>query len=278
MSRILIIPDVHNRTEFVESIIKRVEHDEVIFLGDIFDDFGDDPYIISEVAKWFKWSVHQKNRTHLCGNHDVHYWFADNRNTRCSGYEQFKSMAINDIVSKVDWEKLKFFTILGDKWLLSHGGVHPFWINTKEVDGAVSLKESLETDSILAKKKLYAKDGHWFTAAGHARCSSARYAGGLLWCDWNKEFVPIKGLHQIVGHTPQHNPYWMILNSNNSFEKLFVSANISDPNVKNIVLDTDLKNDNSYNICIDSGPGSQYYAIYEDGKLTIHHVDNIGKS
>src|SRR4051812_1832567 len=104
----LILPDVHNRHELVEKIIKSVKPDQTIFLGDYFDDFGDDPHIIAETAHWFTYSVNQKNRIHICGNHDIHYWFADNPHVRCSGYDQFKSIAVNDIVQLKDWEKLVF--------------------------------------------------------------------------------------------------------------------------------------------------------------------------
>ena len=50
----LILPDVHNRWEKVEKIIKSVKSDKVIFLGDYFDDFGDNPQIIADVADWYR--------------------------------------------------------------------------------------------------------------------------------------------------------------------------------------------------------------------------------
>lgn len=275
MAKILIIPDVHNRCSDVESIIKRVAHDEVTFLGDYFDDFGDDPNVIRDVADWFKFSVNQKNRTHLCGNHDVHYWFAQNKTTRCSGYDYAKSIAISDILTTRDWEKLKFFSVIDDKWLLSHAGIHPDWITSKEIPTLTSVKQNLEHESVLAIKKFYNNDGHWFGEAGYGRSYRARNAGGLLWCDWNDEFMPIRGIHQIVGHTPQFNPNWKIIESDTSYKRQFVSPMESDKNVRNVVLNDELKNDNSYNICLDSQPGSQYYAIYENGKLTVHNVNDI---
>jgi hypothetical protein len=36
---------------------------------------------------------------------------------------------------------------------------------------------------------------------GRGRGGIAR-VGGVVWADWNTEFVPIEGLNQVVGHTP----------------------------------------------------------------------------
>ena len=268
----LILPDVHNRWEKVEKIIKSVKSDKVIFLGDYFDDFGDNPQIIADVADWFHHSVNQKNRVHLAGNHDLHYWFKDNKAMRCSGYEQFKSITINDFVTKNDWEKLKFFHILDGKWLLSHAGVHPSWIDYSSFKSNKISEFSLETikrrligESIEAKKAFYANGMHWFAMPGFTR-SQSPYYGGITWCDWNKEFHPIRGIHQLVGHTPNYKLTWSVIEEGVSRFNTLPLEGVSTP----ILTDK-----SSYNLCLDSQPGSQYYAIYEGGKLTIHKADNI---
>lgn len=275
MSKVLILPDVHNRIEVVEKIIKSVQPDLTIFLGDYYDDFGDDPNIIIDVAHWFKESVNKKDRIHLTGNHDVHYWFKNNRKLRCSGYDQFKSIAINDIVEKSDWEKLKFFYVLDGKWLLSHGGVHPVWIkpdsiNSKEFVSAnlSDVVEKLKYDSKDSVKKFYANQETWFSYAGFSRCRYSRSCGGLLWCDWNSEFKPIRGIHQLVGHTTQANLKWIVLMPG---ADQYGVLPIDD---KDVQIQT-LSNENSYNLCLDSEPGSQYYAIYENGNLTVRKTSDI---
>lgn len=268
----LIIPDVHNRCEIVEKIIKSVKPDKTIFLGDYFDDFYDNVDIIRDVANWFRHSVNQKNRMHLCGNHDLHYWFKDNDSVRCSGYDLHKSIAINDIVTKNDWEKLKFFHILDNKWLLSHAGAHPSWLQIDEynTDGTGvyslgSIKKQLKNDSVHAIKKFYSNAGHWFSAAGFSRSYSQLY-GGLTWCDWRQEFLPIRGVHQLVGHTPCRTLYWIALGENDVEHKTIPLEDLSSP----ILTDK-----TSYNLCLDTHPGSQYYAIYESGALTIHKVSDL---
>ena len=269
--KILILPDVHNRWELVEKIIKFVKPDKTIFLGDYFDDFGDDPHIIADVADWFRHSVKQKDRVHLVGNHDTHYWFAGNRNVRCSGFEQFKCVAINDFVKKEYWEKLEWFYVL-DKWLLSHAGVHPSWIDPQGFKASVisqfplkTIIAKLERDSVEANKELYANRGHWFIAPGFSR-SRSPYYGGLICCDWNDEFHPIRGVHQLVGHTPTYNLTWNVVEPGAERQKIFRLEDIENPT---------LTDDSSYNLCLDSQPGSRFYAIYENQKLTVHNAEKL---
>jgi len=280
----LIIPDVHNRWEVAETIINKVKPDITIFLGDYFDDFGDNPGIVSDTADWFKESVYKKDRIHLCGNHDAHYWFKDNIRTRCSGYEQFKSIAINDVLTRKDWEQLKFFHVLDGKWLLSHAGVHPVWIDPDSFKSSniSSAKLSdvvgkLEYDSIQATKNLYANGEHWFTYAGFSRSSRSRSYGGLLWCDWTQEFSPIRGIHQIVGHTPQRSLKWVV--AQKDVEQygilLLEDTSVTTTFGNNVMFNQTLSDENSYNICLDSHPGSQYYAIYENGALTINKTCDL---
>lgn len=279
----LIIPDVHNRIELVEKIIASVKPDKTIFLGDYFDDFHDTPDIARDVAKWFKQSIYKKDRIHLCGNHDVHYWFEDNVKTRCSGYSEFKSMAISDIVTKKEWEKLKFFYILDNKWLLSHAGVHPSWVIPGSMASVVpsatltNIKDQLKYDSQRALKNLYSGGGHWFTDAGFSRSYTARNYGGLLWCDWSQEFMPIRGIHQIVGHTPERNIKWItVMEGADKYSVLPLGDSLINMDIGNgFALTPQLTDKNSFNVCLDTQPGSKYYAIYENGTLTIHESKGL---
>ena len=131
----------------------------------------------------------------LWGNHDLHYAFPY-RNIICSGFEQAKSLAINDILEPKDWDRFMFYCWMDD-WLLSHGGLHPSWMQGKVSD----LPDYLEEEAIKARRAAHVGERHWFFRAGRARWGSAPF-GGLLWLDFNDELVPIPGLNQIVGHTP----------------------------------------------------------------------------
>ena len=264
----LIIPDIHLRHEKAEKIISIVKPDKIVFIGDYFDDFNDTPAMVAETADWLHHSVNQENRIHLVGNHDIMYWFKNNSSLHCAGHEQYKSVTINDFVTSKDWEKLVFYYNLDNKWLLTHAGLHPYWINPsnfkrKEIM-SYTLKQAcskLAIESIKAKKSFQKNEMHWFAMPGYSRCSNSYCYGGLLWCDWDEEFHPVGGLHQIVGHTPNHELFWLYLKEGDTN---FQSA----PWNK---VCPELSNKSSYNICLDSQPGSRYYAIYEDGQLSIHN-------
>lgn len=266
----LIIPDVHNHSDRAEKIIQHVKADQIIFLGDYFDDFNDTAHDVTETAAWLRWSVNQENRIHLCGNHDIHYWFKDNRDTRCSGFEQYKSVAINNILGPEHWNKLKFFHVLDD-WILSHGGVHPYWIDANKFRNNESVEitqeelvKKLERDSKQCIKDLTKGGHHWFIIAGFSR-SRAPFAGGLLWCDFNQEFEPIKGIHQIVGHTPdRHVVRWNFLKEGSTEPERTVHG--AEPY---------LSKQSSYNVCIDSYPALKWYAVLEEKKLSIHETEKI---
>jgi hypothetical protein len=267
----LIIPDVHNRWEKAEELIKKVPADKIIFLGDFFDDFNDTPQDIAETAGWFHDSVNKPDRIHICGNHDLHYWFKDNKFLQCSGYEQYKSITINDFVTKEDWEKLVFHYVLDGQFLLSHGGVAPFWLNPHNFN-PMEISEynlnfvdnRLKRESIEAKKQFYRNQVHWFGMPGHSRSYNAPFYGGITWLDWNKEFHPIRGIHQIVGHTPNYNLSWTIVKDGETSPLWQLPLDVIGSPI--------LTDKSSFNVCLDSQPGSRYYAVYEDKRLIIKLV------
>ena len=203
MIKYLIIPDIHLRHEQAEKIISHVSPDFIYFLGDYWDDFGDTPEMVKNTSEWFVWSVNQKNRLHVGGNHDYHYAYPD-KHLQCSGYQQWKYFMINDIVSRKDWDKMVYYHILDDKWFLCHGGLHDYWV-PKEIKDLYQCRPRFlrELQAFLDAEIIKShRNESWVLQAGHARGGSILY-GGLTWCDFEREFVPVKGLNQIVGHTPQ---------------------------------------------------------------------------
>src|ERR1051326_644850 len=259
----LIIPDIHLAHERAEEIIKKELPDKVIFLGDYFDDFGDDPHQVRETAEWFVHSVHNPNRIHLWGNHDVHYGFKYG-NVRCSGYQQWKEFLIDEYVTEKEWNKLKFFHVLDDKWLLTHAGLHKSYLNTYAPDIAKiyknrpefikKLTEFLTDQSIISIRKIARNEQHWLTGAGHAR-GGLFNVGGIIWCDI-REFYPITGLNQIFGHTPSKHPRW--INYNGKEVKLVVDERFT-PSPDDV--------EKSFNLCLDTHTTN--YAIWNDVDKTL---------
>jgi hypothetical protein len=155
----------------------------------------------------------------LFGNHDVHYAF-DYRTFRCSGYEQWKYLMIQDKVTRKVWDYLKWYHILDGTFLLSHAGLHkrnlPAEIRALHNDRPEFLKRIgsyLDEELIQGMRYAANNHSHWIFNAGKSR-GGVVPVGGITWCDFEREFHPIKGLHQIVGHTAQGLGFarWSVMN------------------------------------------------------------------
>jgi hypothetical protein len=199
----LIIPDIHHKVDEAEKIIKHVGADEIIFLGDYFDDFNDDAEMVNHTCDLLEASVEQPNRIHLFGNHDIHYAYT-NREFVCSGYEQWKYFIIHDHLNRKTWDKLKFYHFLDETFLLSHAGLHKSHVPANIIKLSENRKKFYsEIENHLNTEIIKGfRNESWIFHAGHSRGGN-QAIGGITWCDYDKEFYPVKGLNQILGHTPQ---------------------------------------------------------------------------
>jgi len=201
--KILIISDIHNQVEKLNKIIRHEAADINIVLGDWFDSFFyDQTEDYKRSADYLMRYISAPNNYTLWGNHDTHY-LVYNTYTICSGYEERKWDAINDIIradknyaiNKFDW-----FTWV-DGYLCTHAGLHSSFIDPTAKDNA-DINLFLIKEREHANIKLITGTDHWFYMAGKAR--GGYYSkGGLVWLDFDREFAPIEGLNQIVGHTPR---------------------------------------------------------------------------
>lgn len=199
----LILPDLHHKVDLADKIIKKVGADKVICTGDIFDDFVEDPHVVRNSAEWFVRFVNNPNHILVCGNHDIMYAFPQGK-FECSGFAQWKQFMINDIVSRTDWDKMSFYHVLDDKWLLTHAGLHKHWVPKEIQDLHTDRSAFLEAVASYLDEEIIKgfRGESWVFHAGRARGGSQR-VGGIVWDDFNDEFHPITGLNQIFGHTPQ---------------------------------------------------------------------------
>lgn len=197
MKKILIIPDIHHKVKIVEAILYKEAPDKVIFLGDWFDDFGDNTDISEATAVWLtkRMDKHPED-VFLWGNHDTSYGFPS-RETYCSGFSEAKMHAIRDAMTSKHWDKF-VFTHWEESWLFSHAG-----LTAPHISGAPKddLKGWLEGQEAQAQLKLRSSQLHWFFQAGMSRGGRAPF-GGVTWCDVS-EFIPTANVNQVFGHTPQ---------------------------------------------------------------------------
>ena len=196
----IIISDLHNKVIWIEPGLEKLKekynYDEVVFLGDYFDNFGDTAFEAGGTANWLRQSIIKPDRIHLLGNHDIPYMFPHNDSLWCPGFNQYKCKVIRETLEGM-WQYFKpaYHT---QGYLLSHAGFHPM-LETHPINGVPSLDALVES----ANKGLeHLKTGlpHPLFMAGSRM--GEPYIGGITWADWNDEFICLDGVNQIVGHTP----------------------------------------------------------------------------
>ncbi len=228
--KFVIIADIHNEFEIAEKIIKKEKPDQVVFLGDYFDNFYDTDKDAANTARWLDKSLQIQNRVHLIGNHDLSY-MTDNPNLKCSGYAEEKHDLIKQ--QSIPWGKLKMYHWIDD-WLCTHAGLSHDFLKQQRRKKSDSVQEVLDYSKEDLKDIDDVDRMHSFFQVGFSRGGS-NMVGGPLWCDYG-EFVDVPGVNQIFGHTK--------------------GSKIMHARTKD-----------SEHYCIDTG--LQHYAVYLKGKMKI---------
>jgi hypothetical protein len=201
MSKVLVIGDIHQSHQTADRYIENW-NGPIIFLGDYFDQFHDSPQDAAETALWLKNSLRQPNRIHLMGNHDFHYRLPFGCNNFCSGYSPDKHQAINKVLTKEDWDKVKYFHAENNCWF-SHAGISYKWFS-HPVHGVTveGINDVIAKAQIDIEGQIY-NGSNFFAIWGADFYRGGRFdKGGLLWCDWRiLDFF--QDIVQVVGHTPR---------------------------------------------------------------------------
>jgi len=201
---VLVIPDIHNKTSLADKILQEeTEVDYTVFLGDYFDDFGDDPKIAEDTAWWLKDRLNDDSRkmVFLNGNHDVSYRFPFSWSVKCSGFTEGKAKAINKVLSPRDWGKFELVHFEG-RTIFSHAGISRSLFSSK---GGVIKKEKIKFMCRQGLEHAKADIYDPVLAASVSRGGGAPWGhAGVTWLDW-QENEPIDGWDQIIGHTPGSN-------------------------------------------------------------------------
>jgi hypothetical protein len=170
----IVVGDIHGRQEIVEEILK--ETCNIVFVGDYVDSYdrsiGDQVECLRLVLDAINTS---KGRVRgLKGNHEMSYL---DSSQKCSGYEDVTQSHLThiDMTPLLDY-------VWVDDYLISHAGI--------------------SQDLLDHSKQTYQQylDEGSFNQIGYAR-GGMQPVGGLRWCDWFREFEPVEGLKQVVGHS-----------------------------------------------------------------------------
>lgn len=196
--RTLVVGDVHLRLEQVKVILDRFSNvDRRVFVGDLFDDFDDSVERTIEVAEYARDVLASDVNTHiLWGNHDIQYAIPFREGLLCSGWAPGKAFALKDAAFQPLWDKFEPFTRV-EQFLVTHAGVHGSFIKGFE-DAVDARLQELWRETVAALEQ---QQVHPLLRAGATR-GGGNAVGGITWLDWNREFEPVSGLSQIVGHTP----------------------------------------------------------------------------
>lgn len=193
----LVIPDIHDNIDKVAKILNLFPNvDSRIFLGDWFDSFKKPS--AKETVYYLKTHIIDDPKNILLfGNHDIQYTRPCQAQLICSGFTLQKEYEINCVLFQEDWKKFRTHVWINN-WLLSHAGFHAEKLNIPS-GSPLSTKEYIDGALNHAEVMLHNGATHHLFRAGVSRGGSENY-GGITWCDF-REFEPIPGVNQIVGHT-----------------------------------------------------------------------------
>ena len=127
----IIVPDIHGR-DFWKSISSQHTDEEIVFLGDYTDPYFDEdtrkedvPGIIQEIIEIKK--ANPDTVTLLLGNHDCSYLSSEMPRCRFDfkRQEEIRSL-FRDNLDLFDIATVR--EINGTKYIFSHAGIHPSWL------------------------------------------------------------------------------------------------------------------------------------------------------
>lgn len=268
MAKTVIVSDSHLRHKYIDEILAwESPYDKLIFTGDVFDQFNDTPAQNREAAIWLKQKLQDPKNIMIFGNHDWSYRWPNNFEARCSGFDELKSIVINNELTQKDWNKLHLYHI-SDNILFSHAGLDRDWFYyTAKAGFEVPIQLTLPNIFNwldVVKNDIYlrfsAGKGQPLMGAGKNR-GGEQAIGGIIWQDFGVH-IPIAGIGQIVGHTPQNinkGPLFRFINHDKTPMWRFAYKGINPEWLKN-----------GWTLCMDTH--NRHYIIIENEKLIIKSV------
>ena len=205
MTNILVLPDIHGRTFWKESLKYKDKFDHIIFLGDYFDPYPSEGITQQEAIENFKELINSFTEEELedkveflLGNHDGHYLYDIPEASRLA-----KNPTINKEISSLltnlrdKYNQLilnTWITIENTTYLFTHAGINKEWFDSNSQVCDINTPGLIKQDSI---------PNNWVAIAQVGRIREGFDAGGPLWDDV-REFVnqpKFSPYYQIFGHT-----------------------------------------------------------------------------
>lgn len=236
MYKILSIGDIHGETFWrktgdIDWLLKadedsagygsfEPEYDYYVFIGDYVDSFTKNNveifHNLKEIIR-FK-ELYPSKVVLLWGNHDVQY--SKFSNGYCSGYRPEAEWDLKELFNtKSHLFKLAFQV---DNYLWTHAGVHTGWYKFRFNSSYTEMTD--EEEDYLDKKNLATELNYAFERKLLCLFDVGRHRGGMhqvggpLWLDSRPgSLKPLKGYHQIVGHTQRKTPKYYHIDKDTSY-------------------------------------------------------------
>lgn len=196
---VILVPDVHGR-QFWKKI--KNEKCPIVFLGDYLDPYPDEEdakHPISNFIEILEFARSHSNVQLLLGNHDCTYMMSKELcDCRCDhhNYEYIRGLFLEN---RHLFKMLTRMEIGGEKYVFSHAGIHPVWLNkTRENPFGIDDINEVMLD-LDGERKAWLELGD---------VSIERYGddpvGSMIWADIREFFgtdLSCFDFRQIVGHT-----------------------------------------------------------------------------
>lgn len=195
----IVLGDTHGKS-FWKLIVNKENPDKVIFVGDYFDSFelsgAEQMFNFKEIIEYKKTSG--KEVVMMIGNHDFHY-FPEIGANGTSGYQAAAAFNIRELIDE-NREHLQMAHIHADKFLITHAGVSPVFLDQVFFDGW-SVEGLDETLNKLFKENPQAFGFNGFDPYGDNVEQTPIWIRPYSLLKANKESIIKPRYVQIVGHT-----------------------------------------------------------------------------
>ena len=175
----VFVGDLHGKIDSAKAALDR--DGTIVFVGDYLDSFDRSLDDQIDTLLTVMNAIDSGKAIGLFGNHELSYLVPHHR---CSGYSFETQQEVNRLKERI-LKTLTTHVVINQEWFISHAGLHSY------VDAAIHE----ENDNIQLMDT--STPWHWI---GQSRGGS-NLVGGIWWCDFNEEFVPVPGLNQIFGHS-----------------------------------------------------------------------------
>lgn len=200
----IIVPDVHEEIDRVESILTAGIGYQFIFLGDWFDSWSGVTANTEKTIDWLAKNLLNPSYTFCWGNHDLSYYQPEFY--KCSGYNEERANIIKKKLTQEHWNTFIPGVIIENTlntYLVSHAGINPAFI---KYDPRKSEKEAIHNLLLRAAKNAKARVRDPLFEVGAGRGGGEYAIGGITWQDWHSELEDLRDVFQIVGHTSGYYP------------------------------------------------------------------------